>query len=422
MGLSRRRLGLGLFVAAFACLFLTLPLRGSAQTDATGGRPYEVRFSAHFVPADAQVRASIAVSQPEHRLRRLNFSAPANRFSDFSGDGEIRREGQRLLWNVPPQGGTLRYRVKVDRARGSAHDAVLNNDWSIARLDSLFPAARASSLKKAHSVSSLQLTGPSAWRYETRYGPLDEAVNIEQPGRSFVRPTGWFSAGRLGIRRDSIDGRQVTIAAPVDQGMRRLDILAFLHWTLPDLIDVFAGFPDRLLITGARDGMWRGGLSGPASLYLHSERPLISENGTSTLLHELVHVAVGAPAGPREDWLIEGLAEYYSLEILRRSGSISKRRYEQTLKNLAAWAKREKGQLTSPSAAADTARAVGVLVSIRKELAKAGGRDFDAVARELVESGHVDRENLAALLQQALGRPSEKLTAALHHHGQQKSP
>ena len=43
----------------------------------------------------------------------------------------------------------------------------------------------------------------------------------------------------------------------------------------------------RLLIVSAGDPMWRGGLSGPSSMFLHSDRPLISENRTSTLLHEL---------------------------------------------------------------------------------------------------------------------------------------
>ena len=401
-------------------VLLALSLNGLAQTGDISGGPYQVGFTAHFVPDDDQVHASIQVSQPEHRLHLLDFFAPANRFSDFDGDGEIRREGHRLLWAVPSAGGTLHYRVKVDHARGSAHDAVLNADWSIARLDDLFPPARVRSLKHSRSVSSLDLTGPSDWRYETRYGPVNEPITIEHPGRRFVRPTGWFAAGRLGIRRDNIDGRLVAVAAPVDQGMRRLDILAFLHWTLPDLIDVFPDFPTRLLVTGARDGLWRGALSGPSSLYLHSDRPLISENGTSTLVHELVHVAFGAPRGPREDWIIEGLAEYYSLEVLRRSGGISKSRYDQALKSLAAWARREKAQLSSPSTGASTARAVGLFVSLRKELAQAGGQNLDTIVRELVASGQLDREHFGALLEQALGRPSEKWDAALQRYGKQR--
>jgi hypothetical protein len=63
--------------------------------------------------------------------------------------------------------------------------------------------------------------------------------------------------------------------------------------------------------------MWRGGLPGPASLYLHADRPLISGNSTSTLLHELVHVAQSYRAAKDEDWIVEGIAEYDTLERLR---------------------------------------------------------------------------------------------------------
>ena len=98
--------------------------------------------------------------------------------------------------------------------------------------------------------------------------------------------------------------------------------------------------PPRLLIVSAGDPMWRGGLSGPSSMFLHSDRPLISENRTSTLLHELVHIALGIRGDEESDWIVEGLAELYSLETLRRSGGISEQRYKQALKHLSQWAKR----------------------------------------------------------------------------------
>ena len=69
--------------------------------------------------------------------------------------------------------------------------------------------------------------------------------------------------------------------------------------------------------------MWRGALSAPQSLYVHAERPLLSGNATSTLLHEIVHIGLGLADERGADWIVEGLAEYYSLEVLRRSGTIS---------------------------------------------------------------------------------------------------
>ena len=59
--------------------------------------------------------------------------------------------------------------------------------------------------------------------------------------------------------------------------------------------------------------MWRGGLSAPQSLFVHSDRPLISENATSTLLHEVMHLALGIRAAEQFDWIVEGLASYFAL-------------------------------------------------------------------------------------------------------------
>ena len=57
-------------------------------------------------------------------------------------------------------------------------------------------------------------------------------------------------------------GRHVAVSAPVGSGVRRLDTLAFLQWTLPELARVLPSLPANLFIAGAPDGMWRGGLSG----------------------------------------------------------------------------------------------------------------------------------------------------------------
>ena len=278
-------------------------------------------------------------------------------------------------------------------------------DWAIARLDDLFPRARTRSESGAQSRSSVVLAGPAGWRFETRYGPSHEQVAVVDEGRRFDRPTGWLVAGRLGIRRDTIAGRTVSVAAPVGQGFRRVDVLAFLRWTLPDLVAVFPGMPDRLLVVGAPEGMWRGGLSGPESLYLHVGRPLISENGTSTLLHELVHIATTAPKSAGDDWIMEGLAEYYSLETLRRSGGISEERFASALGSLAAWAQRDGGRLADPSTGAHTARAALTFHELAAELEDAGS-SLDAVVGELVAGGSLDRGSLLALLEPKLTEPS----------------
>jgi hypothetical protein len=386
---------------------------GLASAHAAQDRDYLVRFSGTFIPERGVVEASIRITQSHPEVRELDMAAPASRFAKFSGDGELARNGQRLVWTVPREGGTVSYEVKVDHKRGERYDARMTEDWAILRMDDLFPAARVRSLKGAVSISRLELRGPPGWAFESRYGPVSDSRRVESAERRYHRPTGWLVAGKLGIRRESISGRYVTVAAPQNQGMRRLEMIAFMNWTLPTLVQVFPAFPHRFLIVGARDDMWRGGLSGPGSVYLHSDRALISENATSALMHELVHAATGQAKGPREDWIIEGLAEYYSLEVLRRSGGLSNKRAEQAIAWLAGWAERDNGRLLSPSSGPNTARAVGIFVLIQEELSANQAGSVDSVVRKLLASPVINGEQLLKLTEAALGESSPKLSRAL---------
>lgn len=373
---------------------------------------YKTLFQARFEPASGTATASIEIKQNSALLRVVDLAAPASRFSDFTGDGEIEQQQSRLVWMVPAKGGTLRYQVKIDHRRGDGHDARMTKNWAVLRLDNLFPPARVRTLKGARSQPSLRLLGPAGWVFESRYGPITRALEFQTPERSFARPTGWLAAGKLGVRRELVGDRRVVIAGPPGQAMRRLDTLAFLHWTMPRLIEIFDEFPERILIVGARDDMWRGALSGPASIYLHTERPLISENATSTLLHELVHVATSS-ASQRDDWLVEGLAEYYSLEILRRSGGISQKRFEQAMQGLAGWAEREHGQLRSPSTGPHTARAVLLLWNLAAELKQNEAGNLDYIVQELADSGNLTGQHLLSLVEEALGGQSALLRKAM---------
>jgi len=378
-------------------------------------RHYDVTFSADFQPERHVVEAHIKVAQATHMLRLLDLYTPDPEFSGFVADGSFKRTANRLQWNVPAEGGTLTYKVRIDHERGKLMDARMTRNWAILRLDDVFPAARVRSRTGAISRSLLELHGPPGWHLETRYGTVDGPMDVggsEQ--RRFVRPTGWMAAGKLGVRRELIAQRKVSVAAPVGQGMRRMDMLAFLRWTLPHLVKLFPDFPDRLLIVGARDQMWHGGLSGPGSVYLYADLPLISENATSPLLHELVHVATGSEGKKREDWIIEGLAEYYGLEILRRSGGISKKRFRQAMQQLGGWANRENGKLVSPSSGADTARAVLLFYGIQRELKQHEAGSLDSIVRKLMAAPSIDRGELLNLVEAKLGSRSDSLRQALN--------
>lgn len=400
-------MGASIFSLRLARGWLWLAACCCVQLAAADELVYKASFHGRFVPVSGCVSAAVHIDQQGGEVRLLDLAAPPDRFFDFAGDGRIERLDDRLLWWVPPAGGRLTYRVVVDHRRGEAFDARMTERWALLRLGDVFPPARARALKGAVSNSSLTLAGPAGWSIETRYGPADGPLSVADPDRRFDRPTGWAVAGRIGVRRERIAGRRVAVAAPVDEGFRRLDVLTFLRWTLPFLVDVFPSMPERLLVVGAADEMWRGGLSGPGSLYIHSARPLVSENATSTLLHELVHVAA-APGKTADDWVVEGLAEYYGLEALRRSGGISRGRFQQALQWLQTWADEQGGVLADPSRGPDTARAVLIFHAVAGELDAVGG-SLDTVTRELVAARSLNRVALTAAVERLLGRPSRAL-------------
>jgi hypothetical protein len=393
---------------------LLAALAMAATTAGAQARHYDLTYRAQFLPDAGVAAAAIEVEQEQPGLTLLDLNAPAVRYTAFEGDGPIRRDGDRLIWEVPPQGGTLRYRVRIDHQRDGAWDARLTDDWAIARLDDVFPPARSRSRAGAGARTRLQLSGPQRWSFETRYGPVGpDGVQLDTSGRRLDRPLGWMAAGDLGIRRTRIGAHRIAIAGPKDEDFRRMDVLTFLRWTMPELLRVAPSFPQRLLIVGGSQDMWRGGLSGPGSLYVHPDRPLVSGNATSTLLHELMHVATEEPPAAGDDWIVEGLAEYYASLILLRTGGISESRFEDTLTMLRDWSEREGGSLTDPSTGADTARAVLLFHALDEELAAAGS-SLDAVAAKLL-AGRVSRERLVDLARAELGRRAVTLDAALCH-------
>jgi hypothetical protein len=133
--------------------------------------------------------------------------------------------------------------------------------------------------------------------------------------------------------------------------------------------------------------MWRGGLSAPQSAYLHAELPLISEDVTSPVLHEVMHVMLRARAGERGDGIVEGLAELYSLEALVRSKAISRRRYERALERMAEKGRGVASIAVDASKGAVTARAASLLHELDTELRRISGgqKSLDDVVRALAE-------------------------------------
>ena len=159
--------------------------------------------------------------------------------------------------------------------------------------------------------------------------------------------------------------------------------------------------------------MWRGGLSAPASLYLHADRPLISENATSALLHEVMHTALSLKSDAGMDWIVEGLAEYYSLRILHRSGTITDKRFSDAMQKQAQWGANVENLCASRSSGATTARAVTIMHALDNEIRRKSDKNLDDVFVEIAASGkRIDLKLLAATARKFVGTEAQSLEAA----------
>jgi hypothetical protein len=162
-----------------------------------------------------------------------------------------------------------------------------------------------------------------------------------------------------------------------------------------------APLPERLIVVGAGDPMWRGGLSAPNSVYLHADLPLISADGTSPLLHEVVHVMLRARSGAGGDWIVEGLAELYC----GGAGALQddpKRRAERARTHQPRAAASRASRSIARAPPSPRRRPRGTDAQIRRTTGDA--RNLDDVVRALVESP--DAISLARAAASAHRRPT----------------
>jgi hypothetical protein len=380
---------LGACAVLAACAHTPVPSNPESVAD---NKNYSVVYSVTIRDVEGDIaQASIRVEQESRRLRELRFSIDPERQTDFTGDGIISENEGELIWQPPRKGGTLSYTVKISQQRNSgAYDALMTEQWALFRVGDMFPPAITRTTVGANSLARLDLDLPEGWSALTAYvsGDNDFSFPIDNPERRFDRPTGWVLAGNIGVRRGLIANTRVAIGSPVGQGVHRMDIMAYLNWTLPTLRSIFPTLDSRLVIVSAGDPMWRGGLSGPGSLYIHADRPMISENGTSTMLHELVHVAMGVSGSAHDDWLVEGLAEYYSIKILHVTGTLNKRRSTLALADLKKWGASVDNLFVRRSSGPITARATTLLADLDNYLIEEsrGRRSLDDVIGRLIQS------------------------------------
>jgi len=405
------------WVAVFCAAAQLLVASARAQTKEPAAAPpaaakqmtFDFDVSARIVPTERAAHVTLELGRGANHVDWIRFRIDPQRHLLFRGDGQIVADGAHLTWTPPRAGGKLHYVFRIDHLRDARrYDARCAKTWAIFRGEDLVPPARVSTEDEARSRTRLRVRLPEGWGIATPYPKLRGGeYRVEHPRRRFDRPTGWMIAGLLGVVREEVAGVKMSIAGPRGASVRRQDMLALLRWTLPTLREALGSLPDRVLIVSAGDPMWRGGLSGPGSLFLHAHRPLISEDGTSPILHEVVHAALRLQPGTDGDWAIEGLAEYYSLQALGRSGTVSPERMEEAYQSLAKRGSEAAHLRSGTVSGAGTARAVTVLRALDQRIREATDRtrSLDDVARLLVrEGGTVSTARVQELAQQVSGQ------------------
>jgi hypothetical protein len=401
-----------LFVCALCLLLASTALHAASS--------YSAKFQLSLLPGQKTAAGEITIKSGSGYVRSMRLNVPAARYSQLRADGTlspIAGSKDRMLWTLPSGGGTLRYTVLIDSKRSNgAFDALANKDWAIFRADKVFP--KASVKAKGSSNAELSVIVPKSWHVNAGYERVSEGVHrfkVLDSGRKYAAPAGWMIAGKIANRADVIAGTKIVVAGPEGISLRRQDTLALLNYNLPELKRAFGLSPKILLIVMGPDPMWRGGLSGPNSLFLHADRPMISENGTSSLLHELTHSITRVRGAANADWIAEGMAEFYAIEALRRSGGVTDARYDATLAMLKNWSKDVKKLKVARSSAEITARATLVFVELDKEIraASKNKKSIDDVTRLLIKERKVSNAEFEKAVLSVLGTSSKTLNSSL---------
>jgi hypothetical protein len=381
----------------------------------------DLDYHVRLLPQSDQAEVRLTLAQGA-AVRSLDFDlGDGSHYSDFKADGQWQlTEGKqaRGVWRPAAEKASLTYRVKISHGRKSgSFDTRMTPTWALMRGDDLVPPARLDQQDGTELVSRLEFELPNGWQsIETAWPRIGKnKFRIDNVSRLFDRPTGWMLAGHLGSRRTRLGETEVTVASPRGQGMRRMDVLTLLTFVWPQVQAVFPRHPTKLLIVGANDPMWRGSLSAHESIYLNSRLPLVSESGTSPLVRELAQVFGRINDQQRSDWISEGFAEYYAIELVRRAGGMSDERYEGLHRKLVKDSQKVTSLRGEQVNAAQVAKAVLLLQELDREirLKTRNKRSLDDVLRGAMHLGSIDTKDFVQLSESVIGEASKVLDTGL---------
>ena len=378
-------------------------------------------YHVHLLPQSDQAEVRLTLAQGS-AVRSLDFDlGDGSRYSDFKADGQWQLtpgKAARGVWRPTADKASLTYRVNISHGRKSASfDTRMTPNWALMRGEDLVPAAKLDQQDGIELVSRLEFELPGGWKsVETAWPRTGQnKFRIDNPSRLFDRPTGWMLAGQLGSRRTRLGETEVTVASPLGQGMRRMDVLTLLTFVWPQVQALYPRHPGKLLIVGANDPMWRGSQSAHESIYFNSHLPLVSESGTSALVRELAQMFGRINGTQRSDWISEGFAEYYAIELVRRAGGMSDERYENLHGKLLRISQKVTTLRSDRINPTQVARAVVLLQELDREirLKTHNKRSLDDVLRGAMRQGDIDTKAFVQLSESVIGGSSKVLSTEL---------
>ncbi|MCO7568840.1 hypothetical protein NJH78_02535 [Pseudomonas chlororaphis] len=395
------------------------------SASALAANKVDLNYHVRFLPQSDQAEVRLTLAEGS-ALRSLDFDLGAGGdYSDFKADGQWQAAaadggGLRGIWRPARGSASLSYRVRLSHSiKKGSYDSRSTANWALLRGETLVPPARIDQQDGVELVSRLDFDLPAGWKsIETAWPRIGKnRFRIDNPSRLFDRPTGWMLAGNLGSRRTRLGATEVSVASPLGQGMRRMDVLTLLTFVWPQVQAVFPRQPGKLLIVGAADPMWRGSLAGRDSLFLHSRLPLVNESGSSPLLRELVQSLARINDSQRSDWISEGLAEYYAIELLRRAGGISDERYQVLHQHLVKDSRQVSSLRGEQVDSATLAKAVLLLQELDREirLKTRNKRSLDDVLQGAMRLQSVSTAEFIKLSESVLGESSKVLDSPLLH-------
>ena len=379
---------------AGAALLLAAAAARATEPPATYRVDYVVTIAADD-PGHAHVRWELA-GIDEIAWFRLGFRD--DRTTDVRATGSLTWSGRTATWRPGGPYAHLAYTVAIDRRRpadGPRFDSHAAPTWIATRAACLFPRIDVEfrgTAVQARSDARLVFRLPPGWRSAAigeRLGP--HVYRVAERGRRLDRPRGWYLLGDTHDFVREIAGTGVTVAVAPDSPLDVRRLLALYVPTIPRLAEVLGPPPPRLLLVSAPDPMWRGGLSGEESLFVHGGIPIRSPDQTSTYLHELFHVWAPFRVGDDGHWVSEGLAEYYSLALAHRTGRLSDDRFRRGVALFAKYGRWGVDLTHTRSPAALNDSAPFVMRFLDRTIAEAtGGRaNLDDAVRALIRSGDV---------------------------------